>query len=252
VRPSEVVEEPLSPELVLVDRELARRARAAQPDAPWLLPVLTELQEAELPADPRLGPAPVAERASRPSIASRVPVGALTVFLLLGLVVLGVSLLPPSPGPSFVTEPAQRAAVPTATRAPSAGSPKQKVRPSNAPRAARPKAGPADSKTQAKPAVPVPRRSARPRPRAPRKVQRVFSWHRYPAAVYYELHLQRGTTTIYETRTVKLTAALPAGLQLRRGIYHVLVRPAIPSDAGIILGAVIVDKTIRAQPPPVG
>jgi hypothetical protein len=44
---------------------------------------------------------------------------------------------------------------------------------------------------------------------------------------------------------VKLTAALPAGLKLRPGTYQALVRPAIPSDAGIVLGAAILEKTIR-------
>jgi hypothetical protein len=77
-------------------------------------------------------------------------------------------------------------------------------------------------------------------------VQRVFSWHRAAAAVYYQFYLRRGAATIYQTRTVKLTAALPAGLKLRPGTYQALVRPAIPGDAGIVLGAAILEKTIRA------
>ena len=59
-----VVEEPISSELVLVDPALARRARAALPDPPWLLPALAELQE-RTPAEPAA--APVLERPARPS-----------------------------------------------------------------------------------------------------------------------------------------------------------------------------------------
>ena len=77
------------------------------------------------------------------------------------------------------------------------------------------------------------------------KTQRVFSWPRQSAAVYYQLYIQRSGATIYRARTVKLSAALPSHLKLRPGIYRVLVRPAIPSDAGIILGAAIVEKTMR-------
>jgi hypothetical protein len=82
-------------------------------------------------------------------------------------------------------------------------------------------------------------------PRALAKTQRVFSWRRRAAAVYYQFYFQRGATTIYQARTVKLSVALPARLKLRPGTYQVLVRPAIPSDAGVILGAAIIAKTIR-------
>jgi hypothetical protein len=34
-------------------------------------------------------------------------------------------------------------------------------------------------------------------------------------------------------------------MKLRPGTYQVLVRPAIPGDAGVILGDAIVTKTIR-------
>jgi hypothetical protein len=59
---SSLVEEPISAELVLVDRELARRARVALPDPPWLLPVLAEPQQAEVAAPRRFSE----ERSARP------------------------------------------------------------------------------------------------------------------------------------------------------------------------------------------
>src|SRR5262245_54128690 len=55
-----VVEEPISSELVLVDQALARRARAALPEPPWLLPVLAEVEAAPRAAPPPVAPAPAA------------------------------------------------------------------------------------------------------------------------------------------------------------------------------------------------
>ena len=74
----------------------------------------------------------------------------------------------------------------------------------------------------------------------------MFGWPRYPGAVYYQFYLQQGARTIYQARTVRPTAALPARLKVVPGTYRVLVRPAIPSDAGIILGAAIVDEEREA------
>jgi len=73
----------------------------------------------------------------------------------------------------------------------------------------------------------------------------VFGWPRYPGAVYYQLYLQQGARTIYQARTIRPTAALPARLKVVPGTYRVLVRPAVPSDAGIILGAAIVEKSVK-------
>lgn len=246
MEPSGVVEEPISSELALVDRELARRARAALPDPPWLLPVLAELQERETepPVAVRERVVPAPERATRRSIASRIPAAAFVVLLLLAAAVLAVSALPPSQGPSFVTEPARRAAVP-AQKPPPAERPKRPAKRSQVRRTPKPAIRHAEQTARTKRVAPNPAASARPRTRTLAKARRVFRWHRYPAAVYYELHLQRGTKTIYETRTVKLSAALPARLGLRPGAYQVLVRAAIPGDAGIILGPAVLQKTLR-------
>jgi hypothetical protein len=75
------------------------------------------------------------------------------------------------------------------------------------------------------------------------KVERVLSWRRYRGAVYYQVHLRRGAKTIYAVRTLKRTASIR--LELKPGKYHAVVRPAIPGDAGIILGPAIVDQIVR-------
>jgi hypothetical protein len=266
-----LVEEPISAELVLVDRELARRARAALPDPPWLLPVLAEQRQAEEAApsaltEERSAPAPpaVARRPRRRSVARHVVATAASGCVLLALAVLAASaadLLSGSEEPTFVTTPVRHAAAPQpsrssvvthARRKPGRSEPQAKraARRSEPRRSENARASangtPAARSVHKRPG----KRASAPKP-APTnppvlaKTQRVFRWHRHAAAVYYQFYFQRGATTIYQARTVKLIASLPARLKLSPGTYHVLVRPAIPSDAGIILGAAIVEKTMR-------
>ena len=257
-----LLEEPISPELVLVDRELAVRAREASPDPSWLLPVLAELQQRE-----QAQPAAAVEERSAADVLRRQPpsplwkhLRAIGLFgcLAIGLVALAalvLDLVPTSKGPTLGTGRAEPTASPTPTqsrghrRAPHVTTrPRAAVKPNVTPkrkttpgkRATRPAAS-----TSAPKKALEPKQAAKPKARAVAKVQRVFSWHRAAAAVYYQFYLQRGAATIYQTRTVKLTAALPAHLKLRPGTYHALVRPAIPSDAGIVLGNAILEKTIR-------
>jgi hypothetical protein len=270
---SRLVEEPISAELVLVDRELARRARVALPDPPWLLPVLAEQQQAEVAA-PRgfseersARPMPrVARRPRHRSVARHIAAtlaGGCVLLVFAVLVASAADLFSGADELTFSTTPAPRAAAPQRNRPPvaaPAGANRKARRPE--PRTKRPakrsegrgsvnaKAGPATvsspkrARTRRRRSALAPKPAATT-PRALAKTQRVFSWRRRAAAVYYQFYFQRGTTTIYQARTVKLRVALPARLKLRPGTYHVLVRPAIPSDAGVILGAAIVAKTIR-------
>ena len=60
-----------------------------------------------------------------------------------------------------------------------------------------------------------------------------------------QFYFQQGAKTIYQARSVSPTAALPARLKVVRGTYRVLVRPAVPSDAGIILGGAMFEKTLK-------
>jgi hypothetical protein len=252
-----VLEEPISSELVLVDEELALRARGALPDPPWLLPVLAELEEAgraepAVVVEERPAPAAVAEAPpARRSLASRIPAAAVVVFLLFAVALLAYSFLPSPHGPTLAAREPQRTVPlkpPSTTGAAGDG---HAPRPAPKPRrAAKPK-----SKAQAKPkpraVTTAPKAKAKakskpkPKPRAIASGQRVFAWRRYPGAVYYQFYFQRGLRTIFQARTVRPRAALPASLKVAPGAYRVIVRPAIPGDAGIILGAAIVTRTVR-------
>jgi hypothetical protein len=242
-----VAEEPISSELVLVDQALARRARAALPDPPWLVPALVELRErptAEAPA-PSLPDRPAPSEPRRPGGATVVLVGvALAVFGLPAL-----AFVPQSRGPFLVTTPVRESAPAVPVRPPAIQRPKAETtqkpaqprpaaKPKKTPQGQRPAASTSPKRRASKPA-------AAPKPRTLTRAQRTVTWRRYPAAVYYEVFLQRGAKTLYEARTLRPSAVLPANLRLRPGMYRVLVRPAIPSDAGIILGSTILSKTVR-------
>lgn len=251
-----VVEEPISSELALVDGALARRARAALPDRPWLLPVLAELQEdartreARAPATPPLRPA-----ADRPTARRRWRVASiLSVLLVLaGIAVAALAFFPLSRGPTLETTAHE--AAPTTPARPRAVAPARQ-------RAAAPTSGHSSQHaakakvvTHAHRAAPARTRHARAaaRPSRPRvgvkhrrltRTQREVSWRRRPAAAFYELHLQRGADTVYETRTTTASVVLPAGLALRPGRYQMIIRPAIPNSAGITLGEPVLRRTL--------
>jgi hypothetical protein len=244
-----VAEEPISSELVLVDQALARRARAALPDPPWLVPALAELRE-RTPVE--WAPAPVPQRPARPSDRRRRPSASSVALVVIALAFAGVAALafvPLSRGPSFVTTPVEQAAPAVPVRPPAVARPKAVTKPKPTPtrRAAKPRKTrqrerpAARTRTKRRTAQPAPA----PKPRALTRAQRVVSWRRYPAAVYYAVYLQRGAKTLFQTRTVRPGTVLPARLALRPGTYHVVVRPAIPSDAGIILASAIFRKTVR-------
>lgn len=246
-----VVEEPISSELVLVDQALGRRARAALPDPPWLVPALAELRER-----PReeLVQAPVVERPARPPDRRRRPSAGSVVLVVIALAFAGVAALafvPQSHGPSFVKAPVDRAAPavpvrpPAVTRPEAATKPKPKPTPPRQtakPRKVRHAPAPA-TRTRAKRRAPKP--ALAPKPRTLTRAQRVVTWRRFPAAVYYAVYLQRGAKTLFQTRTVRPGTVLPARLALKPGTYHVVVRPAIPNDAGIILGPTLVKRTVK-------
>lgn len=252
-----VVEEPISSELVLVDGALARRARAALPEPPWLLPVLAELEESARATPPPPVAEPLPPAAAEPAPAAPVArprrrlgaaSGVSVALALAAVAVLSLAFLPLSRGPRVTTTPLRQAAPATPVRPPAAARPKRAA-PTHTVTRARPKPKVARAKKPAAAAKrprPRPTRRAAPPPRPLPRTQRVFSWRRYPSAVFYELHLQRGAETLYETRTLTPRAVLPAGLRLRPGTYHVFVRPAVPGDAGIMLGPAIMRRTIRA------
>ena len=243
-----VTEEPISSELVLVDQALGRRARAALPDPPWLVPALAELRER-----PRANraEAPVAERPARPSHRPRRPAAGSVVLVVIGLAfatVAALAFVPQSNGPSIVTGHVEQAA-PAAPLRPPRPKPAAEPRSTRAQRATTPtkrQGRPPLAKTRTKRQASPPARKPRPKPspRALTRAQRVVTWRRFPPAVYYAVYLQRGAKTLFHTRTARPGTVLPARLRLRPGTYRVVVRPAIPNEAGIVLGPAIVRRTV--------
>jgi hypothetical protein len=255
VERTDVLEEPISPELVLVDGELAARAREASADSPWLLPAVAEARqcaEAARPVAVEQRPAPEAPR-RQPSFSGHLRATAVigcVLVAVLAAVSLAPELVPGSAKPTLARRGAERAAL----APPKPSTSKPAMRPPKAERVVKPKPRAAPKREpKPEPKTTKPKRSARPAPapkpaakpkiRAPVRVERVFSWRRYRGAVYYQVHLQRGAKTVYEARTLQRTASIR--LKLRPGRYHAVVRPAIPSDVGIILGPTIMDKIVR-------
>src|SRR5262245_35897444 len=239
-----VTEEPISSELALVDQALGRRARAALPDPPWLVPALAELRERP-PAEPV--PAPVPEPPAPAPERHRGPSAGTVVLVVVALAFAAVSALafvPQSHGPTLVTTPAEQAAPAAPVRPPTATSPGAATKPKST--------QPQRTTTPRKvPATRAPGRrqgskpAATPKPRVLTRAQRVVTWRRFPAAVYYAVYLQHGANTVYQATTVRPGTVLPARLAGKPGTYHLVVRPAIPNDAGINLGPAIVRKTLK-------
>ena len=248
------VEESISAELVLVDPELARRARSGLPDPPWLLSVLAERQEEAAPPtglsqerSPRPTPRVPKRQRSVPSRIGATLAGGSALLVLVVLLASAADLLSRSDELSFSTTSGPNATARQPNQSSVAGharadrkarrerqvkrpAPKDAT-PTKGVRQTHPRSAPTTKPTTKTRVIPV--------------TQRVFSWHRHAAAAYYQLYLQRGFTTVYQARTVKLRLTLPARLKLRPGTYKVRVRLAIATDAGIVPGPTIVAKTIR-------
>jgi hypothetical protein len=188
-------------------------------------------------------------------IASRVPAVVLSLLGLVALAALAFSLVRSPQGPTLAAKPEEQASLPAPAQSTGAGQAKGSAKRPKARRTATPQATPQDKptapkvRTQPRAITPAPKRAAKakpkPKPRTVGKAERLFGWPRYQGAVYYQFYLQQGARTIYQARTVRPTAALPARLKVVPGTYRVLVRPAVPSDAGIILGAAIVEKSVK-------
>ena len=190
------------------------------------------------------------ERPARPPDRRRRPNAGSVVLVVIALTFAGVTALafvPQSHGPSFVKAPVDQAAPAVPVRPPAVTRPKAATKPKTTPPRQTAKLKKVrktpTTRTRAKHRESKP--ALAPNPRGLTRAQRVVSWRRYPAAVYYAVYLQRGPKTLFQTRTVRPGTVLPARLALKPGTYHVVVRPAIPSDAGIILASAIFSKTMR-------
>ena len=198
----------MSPELVLVDPELAVRARAALSDHPWPAPV-------------RIEPEP--QRA-----AGRLPGAFWTFGFTFALIVLvsGLSLVSTDDRPTFAAEVEQNQATPPATTAPPAIT-----------------APPATTATPPRQAPPARRARVRPRFRP----ARVFSWPPHAGAAYYQVVFLRNGRPFYRTRARTARLRVPGRVRFTAGSYRWSVRPAIAAASGIRLARPIVDSTFQVD-----
>ena len=184
VEPRKPATGPISPELVLVDPDLAAGARAALPDHPW--------------------PAPVRIEPATPTRHRRIPVAAIFSFLSFAALVgiLGVSLLPTRDQPTFAAE----------------GQRIQPAAPSRTAGVSRP-AAPQERARQANgggPRSPCKPYRGKPVPRF--RPTRTFAWVSQPRAVYYQVTFFRNGRRVYQrrTRSPRVTLPTPRSVHARR------------------------------------
>jgi hypothetical protein len=236
--------EPISPELVLVDPELARSARQALPDRPWeavappprwVPPPAPMAASAEAPVTGAPAALPRPERARlwpRRAATAAVSLTALAAFVAASagaftdpddrpyLAPLGVespptteTIAPSAPPPPTLTPP-------TPARPPK---PKSKAAPANqaAQPSARPRSTPpaASARSRNAPEGRPPTGSARGFGKG-----RIFAWPRYTGATYYHVTLMRAGKAVWEARPAGPQIILPARLRLRPGKYMWVVR----------------------------
>jgi hypothetical protein len=204
--------EPISPELALVDPDLARRARA-------LLPV---------PVEP--GPV-VVERPQAPRrSAPRLPRGLLVrgaAALALPSLILNVALLRDRAAPR---SPAISAARPTVTPAP----PPKRVR----------KASPTRERSSRPAGVAAARhvKKARKAPSRPRATRRTLRWPAVPTTSSYDVIIWRNHTRVADIWTTKPALevdTLACGQGLAPGRYLWFVYPALSRRGGARYGPLV-------------
>jgi hypothetical protein len=213
----------VSPELVLVDPELASEARARLSDRPWedFLPappppepavVLVEEPGAE--AEPAAAPAPYRRRSVTVTI--RVPIVATlwAVGLLAVLTTLAFGLVPGGgQGPSLAST--TQAAGPPASTAPTSTlrTPPTSVHPVSPPSAAP---------------------SFRP--------ARTFAWSSDPDATYYSVVFTRNGKRFFTATPERPRVVLPAKLKFGPGSYAWIVRPGFGARSAKRLGKPLVQS----------
>jgi hypothetical protein len=237
VEPRELAAGPISPELVLVDPELAARARSALPEHPWPAPVPIE-------------PSPRPGRDERAPLAAIFGIVSFVAALL--LVILVLSVIPRDDRPTFAAndDGAEPAPPPTTAQSPQPVAPRRTQPPAARKKPAAKRTEPARRpRTRSKPArrpgtVTQPRRRSTPRKRReqPRFTPaRTFSWPPQARAASYQVTFLRNGKAFYRTRTRAPRVELPRRVRFTSGGYRWIVRPVI---AGA-LGDPIVDSTFE-------
>lgn len=209
--------EPISPELALVDPELAERARRALPGvyvldsfgAPPAAPAVPSLAPAPELARRVVGPFPSTRSGRQEQPAREERPGALRYAAVAAVLAL---LLAALGGETYLWTASVRAGGPP----------------------------------------PLPQR-APPRPAPPVPVARIFSWPPAPGAAAYRFSLLRGGTLVLSARTRAPRFALPErwsfqgrGYLLVRGAYVWTVRPL--SAPGLVAGPPLVRATYEFAP----
>jgi hypothetical protein len=232
VEPRERAREPISPELVLVDPELAAGVRAALPDHPWPAPV---------PIDPSLRPGRVRQF---PVVAILGQFGFAAAFIL---VIFVLSVVPKVDRPTLAAPPAtprtSQPAAPQRTQPRTVRKKPPAARKKPAVKRAEPRRAPV-RRPKPKPAAPPKSQARRSTPTKPRKQPkftpaRTFSWPSQARAASYQVTFLRNGRAFYRTRTRAPRVELPSRVRFTSGRYRWTVRPVI---AGA-LGDPIVDST---------
>jgi hypothetical protein len=237
----------VSPELALVDPQLAAELRAALPEHPW-------------PAVPRIEvgqPAPTRRAHRSPFIGSFVA----TAFIVAAVTVLTVLPRPDRPtfaatGTEAASGPEQQPRPATRSKAPKS---KQKLTARPGLRRALPLAVTAETKSpplraRSTPSRAKPRTTPQRRRPAPGRVRRgpslgtrapSFAWPPHAGARSYDAVFYRNGKVIYHARTPVPRIRVPARIRFTAGVYRWIVRPVYVAGLRTELGTTIVDATFR-------
>jgi hypothetical protein len=255
---------PVTPELVLIDPELARAARALLPDLPRAIPtqsVVANSRDADQFAFVEVLRSSVEPAGAEKALQPRAGLGRVAVAGVVGLALLAAVLVrsewrstprqestftaaPPARSPvppaSARTDPASTPAVPgQTTPAPTPSTPTTPPVPAPSSPASDPPAPPA---TTSEPAAPVP-------------PGQTFVWAAAPGSAAYEFQLFRGNARIFRARALEPRLELPGRWRqggrtqtLTPGTYRWYVWPISSrtkqqSDVAIVQARLVIEET---------